>query len=63
VELSGEGGVIDFHIVYRNKGGIVNDCTIAAVDFGTAEEEFQRQHPEATWWEIGIPLVLLERTA
>jgi hypothetical protein len=55
--------MIEFHIVYTNAGGIVNDCNVSAVDFAAAEEEFQRRHPEATWWEIGIPLVLLERTA
>lgn len=48
--------MFNFHIVYTNAGCIVNDCTVSAADFGAAEEEFQRLHPEATWWEIGIPV-------
>lgn len=47
--------MFDFHIVYTI-GSKVEECTIMAADFEAAESEFERSYPNATWWEIGIPV-------
>jgi hypothetical protein len=47
-----------FHVVYTN-GSKIDECIIRAFDFEAAEKEFERTHPDATWWEIGIPIEYL----
>lgn len=53
-QLPSDAMAISFHVIY-SVGRVVSECFVTAADFDAAEKEFQRQHPDATYWEIGIP--------
>lgn len=44
------------HVIYTEEGK-VKTCEVDADNFADAEAKFQQQHPTATYWEIGLPLV------
>jgi hypothetical protein len=45
----------EFHVIYTDSTG-VHECNVMADDYEAAEAEIKRAHPDATFWEIGIPV-------
>lgn len=54
---------MNYHFLYNEENGPVQECYIEAESFYLAEgfdlaameKRFIQQHPEAVYWEIGIP--------
>lgn len=44
------------HVIYTENGRI-RSCEIVAHGYVEAEAAFIKGHPNATYWEIGLPLV------
>lgn len=53
-DIDGEAiAVLVFHVLFNVKGGPVQQEHIMAVSFEDCEQEVQRRHPDAEYWEIG----------
>lgn len=44
---------VQWHVVYTEHGKVRAEYFDAPASFAAAEEEFQRLHPDASYWEIG----------
>ena len=49
------GAGMKFHVIYTINAKVL-DCEIEASSFGEAEQLFLKEHPLATYYEIGAPL-------
>lgn len=44
-----------YHVLFNRKGEAVEQCEIHAPSFRDCEETFRELHPDADYWEIGLP--------
>lgn len=52
---------IQWHAVYTENGKVKTCEFTAPASFDVAEREFRKLVPNATYWEVGMPLSVLEQ--
>lgn len=49
--------MIEWHAIFKEGGKVKDCCFRAPPELEEAEREFLKLHPDATYWELGRPLV------